>query len=181
MSAVLFPRGERFFWFATAYLLAFLPRTFCFGARAAKTNFIVALIAHPLLPTRHACATTTQSSKVYKFVGVNVSHPEFIKRYGRLGPRELSKSAGQGDEEVDAIACTKLADHLLVRNRHDPDSKSKYEVGRTKIFIRCVYRRWHDLQLPIFDCVSKTHKKKHTFTELIKRTDVIVAHLLTHA
>lgn len=76
--------------------------------------------------------------KVYKFVGVNVSHPEFIKRYGRLGPRELTASGRPGDAESEAVVCTKLADALLIRDRHDPDSKTKFEVGRTKIFIRCV-------------------------------------------
>ena len=74
--------------------------------------------------------------QVYKFVGVNVSHREFIKRYGRLGPRELA-ARGVGDAEMEAITCTDLADSLLIRNRHDPDPKSKYEVGKTKIFIRC--------------------------------------------
>lgn len=99
-------------------------------------NYI--LFAYSLLLARHTYTTMIQSFKVYKFVGVNVSHSEFIKRYGRLGPEKLSRSAGQGDQEVDAMTCTKLADHLLVRNRHDPDSKSKYEVGKTKVFIRCV-------------------------------------------
>lgn len=78
---------------------------------------------------------------MYKFVGVNVSHPEFIKRYGRLGPRELSAPSRLGDEEMEAITCTKLADALLIRDRHDPDSKSKYEVGKTKIFIRWGFSR----------------------------------------
>lgn len=66
-----------------------------------------------------------------------MSHPEFIKRYGRLAPRELTAS-GNGDPEMEATTCTRLADSLLVRDRHDPDPKSKYEVGKTKIFIRCV-------------------------------------------
>lgn len=65
-----------------------------------------------------------------------MSHSEFIKRYGRLGPRELT-GRGLGDPEMEAITCTNLADSLLIRNRHDPDPKSKYEVGKTKIFIRC--------------------------------------------
>lgn len=84
----------------------------------------------------HVRTRITIRLKVYKFVGVNVSHPEFIKRYGRLGPRELAASSRLGDQEMEAITCTKLADSLLIRDRHDPDSKSKYEVGKTKIFIR---------------------------------------------
>lgn len=65
-----------------------------------------------------------------------MSHSEFIKRYGRLGPRELTPR-GLGDPEMETITCTNLADSLLIRNRRDPDPKSKYEVGKTKIFIRC--------------------------------------------
>eukprot|EP00752_Nemacystus_decipiens_P009888 g8821.t1 len=80
-------------------------------------------------------ASIVEAAQVYKFVGVNVSHSEFIKRYGRLGPRELT-ARGLGDPEIEAITCTNLADSLLIRNRHDPDPKSKYEVGKTKIFIR---------------------------------------------
>ncbi|CAN0292671.1 unnamed protein product [Hapterophycus canaliculatus] len=44
-------------------------------------------------------------------------------------------------DEVASNESTLLADFLLIRDRHDPDSKSKYEVGKTKIFIRCgLYR-----------------------------------------
>ncbi|CAB1098436.1 unnamed protein product [Ectocarpus sp. CCAP 1310/34] len=81
-------------------------------------------------------ASIVEAAQVYKFVGVNVSHLEFIKRYGRLGPRELTASGRPGDAESEAVVCTKLADVLLIRDRHDPDSKTKFEVGRTKIFIR---------------------------------------------
>lgn len=66
-----------------------------------------------------------------------MSHAEFVKRYGRLGPRELA-APSRGDAEMEAITCANLANSLLIRNRHDPDPKSKYEVGKTKIFIRCV-------------------------------------------
>lgn len=76
---------------------------------------------------------------MYKFVGVNVSHADFIKRYGRLGPRELGSSTVLGNPEMEVATCAKLADSLLIRNRYDPDSKSKFEVGRTKIFIRLVF------------------------------------------
>ena len=68
-----------------------------------------------------------------------MSHPDFIKRYGRLGPRELAATRSLGDPEKEVNTCAMLADSLLIRDRHDPDSKSKYEVGRTKIFIRYVF------------------------------------------
>ncbi len=68
-----------------------------------------------------------------------MSHSDFIKRYGRLGPRELSSSNVLGNPEIEAVSCAKLADSLLIRNRYDPDAKSKFEVGRTKIFIRLVF------------------------------------------
>lgn len=76
--------------------------------------------------------------KVYKFVGVNVTHLEFITRYCRLGPRELSRPAAVESEKMQGITCEKLATGLLLRTSFDPDAKSKFEVGRTKIFIRYV-------------------------------------------
>lgn len=80
--------------------------------------------------------------QVYKFVGVNVAHEEFIGRYQRLGAPQLngSKALETGDEEVIGRACEALATDLLVPdgNPQGADARSKFEMGRTKIFIRCV-------------------------------------------
>lgn len=78
--------------------------------------------------------------KVYKFVGVNVTHLDFIKRYSRLGPRELVSPPRMDGKEMEAMTCDKLAHCLLLRTSHDPNSRTKFEVGKTKIFIRYAER-----------------------------------------
>lgn len=80
--------------------------------------------------------------KVYKFVGVNVTHQDFIKRYSRLGPRELTSPPRTDGPEMEAMTCDKLAHCLLLRTSHDPNSRTKFEVGKTKIFIRCAEREY---------------------------------------
>lgn len=91
----------------------------------------------------------TKPYKVYKFVGVNVAHLEFIKRYARLGPREVTRPAALEGADMQAMTCEKLATGLLLRKAHDPDPKSKFEVGRTKIFIR-----YFDCLVDKIDCAS---------------------------
>ena len=78
--------------------------------------------------------------KVYKFVGVNVTHQDFIKRYARLGPRELTSPPRLEGKEMEAMTCDKLAHCLLLRTSHDPNARTKFEVGKTKIFIRYAER-----------------------------------------
>lgn len=82
--------------------------------------------------------------KVYKFIGVNVSHVEFISRYHRLGPRHLTgpEVLQSTDSGVHARACEGLASTLLVADSHSrgADQRSKYEMGTTQIFIRWVLR-----------------------------------------
>lgn len=77
---------------------------------------------------------------MYKFVGVNVTHLDFIKRYSRLGPRELTSPPRMEGKEMEAMTCDKLAHCLLLRTSHDPNARTKFEVGKTKIFIRCAER-----------------------------------------
>lgn len=79
-------------------------------------------------------------TKVYKFVGVNIAHLEFIRRYYRLGPQELGgpDALANAGDDAQFAACDRLASHLLLRRAHDPDTKTKFEIGRTKIFIRCI-------------------------------------------
>lgn len=81
--------------------------------------------------------------QVYKFVGVNVSHIEFITRYSRLAPQHLRANGAEaardaGDDASRGRACEALATHLLVSDA-DPkgsEARSKFEMGKTKIFIR---------------------------------------------
>lgn len=81
---------------------------------------------------------------MYKFVGVNVSHVEFLDRYSRLGPRHLvpPEVVHGADEDLQARTCGALASNLLVDDSSSAygsgglDARLKYEMGRTKIFIR---------------------------------------------
>lgn len=77
------------------------------------------------------------SRQVYKFVGVNLSHMEFIRRYSKLGPREVTLPIRLEGPEMQAMTCEKLAAGLLLKTSSDPDARLKFEVGKTKIFIRC--------------------------------------------
>eukprot|EP00904_Undaria_pinnatifida_P002600 jgi/Undpi1/12340/HiC_scaffold_5.g02016.m1 len=81
-------------------------------------------------------ASIVEAAQVYKFVGVNVTHLDFIKRYARLAPRELTSAARLDGKDMEAMTCDKLAHCLLLRTSHDPNSRTKFEVGKTKIFIR---------------------------------------------
>ena len=69
-----------------------------------------------------------------------MTHQDFIKRYSRLGPRELTSPPRMDGPEMEAMTCDKLAHCLLLRTSHDPNSRTKFEVGKTKIFIRCAER-----------------------------------------
>lgn len=76
-----------------------------------------------------------------------MDHMEFIRRFGRLGPREIIAPPRLEGTEMQAMTCEKLAASLLHRDIINSDGRSKFEVGRTKIFIRfgihwcCL--RWH--------------------------------------
>lgn len=95
------------------------------------------------------------TQKVYKFVGVNVTHMDFIKRYSRLGPREYTTAERLEGEEMQAMTCEKLATVLLLTRSRDVNARSKYEVGKTKIFIRCVEEeRYLEFRRSLTLCVS---------------------------
>ncbi|CAM9439674.1 unnamed protein product [Ascophyllum nodosum] len=81
-------------------------------------------------------ASIVEAAQVYKFVGVNLDHMEFIKRFRRLVPREITWPSRLEGAEMLAMTCGKVAECLLLHDPKDSDTRSKFEVGRTKIFIR---------------------------------------------
>ncbi|CAM9676186.1 unnamed protein product [Discosporangium mesarthrocarpum] len=85
------------------------------------------------------CASILEAAQVYKTVGVDLFHLDFIKRFCKLGPRELNTEAvlyGGSDQDgqpgYHADVCADLAAAILPPNK----GMQVYEMGGTKIFIR---------------------------------------------